>query len=107
MLIHEPRFLTIDTAELQNEAGPVLLAYYPQLHAVAKIEVAATQGQTYRHVQAVAALTWQVEHGLHKTPSVTVIDSAGNVVLGDVQHTTDTHCVLNFSAPFAGEAHCN
>ena len=61
----------------------------------------------YRHVQNVAAAQWTITHNLGRVPAVTVTDSAGSVVTGDVQHLSDTQCLANFSAPFAGEAHCN
>jgi hypothetical protein len=62
---------------------------------------------TYRHIQSVAAATWTVTHNLGKRPAVTVTDSSGRVVLGDVRYLSDSAAEVTFSAAFAGEAICN
>jgi hypothetical protein len=62
---------------------------------------------TYLHQQLVPAATWTIDHGLGKEPSVTVIDSGGSVVIGDVSYPTLNRVVLIFSAPFGGRARLN
>jgi hypothetical protein len=62
---------------------------------------------TYRHIQSVAAATWTVTHNLGKRPAVTVTDSSGRVVLGDVRYLSTDAVEVSFSAAFAGEAICN
>ena len=62
---------------------------------------------TYTHEQSVAAATWNVTHNLGRYPSVTVVDSAGSKIVGDVQYTSENTLTLTFSAPFAGTAYCN
>lgn len=61
----------------------------------------------YLHVQDLAAATWTVTHNLGKRPSVTVVDSAGTMVHGDVGYVSDAELVITFSAPFGGRAYCN
>lgn len=61
----------------------------------------------YRHVQATALATWIVNHGLGKFPAVTVVDSSGTEVEGQVIYNSTTQITLNFSAAFSGEAFCN
>jgi hypothetical protein len=63
--------------------------------------------QAHRHVQSVAAATWTVTHNLGRRPAVTVTDSSGRVVLGDVLHLSTSAVEITFSAAFAGEALCN
>lgn len=63
--------------------------------------------RTYTHVQSVAATTWVVVHGLSKHPSVSVVDSAGTLVIGSVQYLDLNQVRLDFSTPFSGNAYCN
>lgn len=62
---------------------------------------------TYRHVQSSPASTWTVTHGLNKRVSVSIVDSAGDLVLGNVNYASDNQITIGFSAAFAGEAYCN
>lgn len=61
----------------------------------------------YVHDQTLALDEWHVVHNLGKFPSVTVMDSAGTEVEGQVTHNSINDCTLNFTAPFSGEATCN
>ena len=63
--------------------------------------------KTYRHSQAVPAATWVVAHGLNKHPSVTVVDSSGKEVYGEVTHDSSDQATIRFTAGFAGTAYCN
>jgi hypothetical protein len=57
--------------------------------------------------QTVASATWQVQHNLGKCPSVTIADSSGHQVVGDVVHNSVNDLTVFFSAPFAGSAYLN
>lgn len=48
-----------------------------------------------------------VPHNLNKKPAVTVIDSAGDEVLGNVHHLSDNSLQVTFSAGFTGTVFCN
>lgn len=61
----------------------------------------------YAHTQAVPAATWVIDHGLNKRPSVTVTDSAGSIVIGEVDYDTADQLTLYFSSAFAGTAYLN
>lgn len=61
----------------------------------------------FQHIQMVAADVWTIVHPLNKKPSVTVVDSAGTVVMGDVEYTSNIQVVVRFSAPFSGTAELN
>jgi len=67
----------------------------------------AAGGGYYRHQQMLPAAVWTVTHNLNKYPSVSVVDSAETVVIGDVEYTSLNTCVLTFFAPFSGEAYFN
>lgn len=61
----------------------------------------------YAYTQGVAASIWTVSHGLGKRPSVTVVDSAGDQVEGDVTYLDLNNLSIEFSAPFSGQAFLN
>lgn len=60
--------------------------------------------KTYVHKQESASAEWEVTHGLGKYPAVTVVDSAGTEVIGEVDYTGLDKCVLRFQAAFSGKA---
>ena len=70
-------------------------------------EAAASIKLGYVHIQIAAATTWDITHDLDKYPSVTVVDSGGNVVVGDVEYLTTSHIRVHFSAEFSGKAYLN
>jgi hypothetical protein len=57
--------------------------------------------------QNVAESLWIVPHNLSKFPSVTVVDSGGTEVEGDVSYTDPNNLQIVFSAPFTGKAYLN
>lgn len=61
--------------------------------------------QRYVHTQSVASSTWTVVHPLGGRPSVTVVDSAETVVIGEVGYNNDTTVVISFTTPFSGFAY--
>jgi len=63
--------------------------------------------KNYTHSQGVASLTWDIVHNLNKAPAVTIVDSAGTVVEGDVILVDLNNVQLTFSAPFSGTAYIN
>lgn len=62
---------------------------------------------TYVFTQAVAADTWEIAHGLGKFPSVSVVDSGGNCVVGDVTYVSSDMVRCSFAAAFSGTAYLN
>jgi hypothetical protein len=65
------------------------------------------QADTYIHTQNQASNTWSIQHNLNKYPSVTVVDSAGTVVIGGVQYIDENYIICTFSHPFSGTAYLN
>ena len=62
---------------------------------------------SYVHTQSTVASTWTVTHNLGKYPSVTVVDSSNNEVIGDIQYTNTNSLKITFSSGFSGKAYCN
>jgi hypothetical protein len=68
---------------------------------------AGPAGAGYVHTQEAAAATWTITHNLGRHPSVTVVDSGGSVVIGDVAYVTANQVTVSFSAAFSGTAYLN
>lgn len=66
-----------------------------------------SQDRYFRHVQSVPEAIWNITHNLGKIPSVTVTDSSGTEIEGDVLHNDSNSLKLTFSAAFAGFADLN
>lgn len=59
------------------------------------------------HDQAVAATLWTVIHNLGKHPAVSVADTTGKLVFGQIDYTGLDSLTLTFSSPFSGTAYLN
>ena len=60
---------------------------------------------SYIHTQGSASSAWNITHNLHFYPNITVQDSAGNIVEGEIAYTNSDSLVLTFSTAFSGEAY--
>jgi len=63
--------------------------------------------KTFVFNQAIPSATWTINHGLDKFPSITVVSTANQVVIGDAEYTSLTQVVITFTAGFAGKAYLN
>lgn len=61
----------------------------------------------YIHEQGVAANVWEIQHNLNRLPSVTVVDTADNVVMGYVTYIDKDNVRVTFNAAFKGKAYLN
>lgn len=59
---------------------------------------------SYFHDQTAALSTWEIIHNLNFKPNVTVFDSAGDTVEGNVVHTDTSSLTISFSAAISGSA---
>lgn len=63
--------------------------------------------KTYTFEQAIPSDTWEIQHNLNKYPSVSIVDSAGSIVMGDVLYVDTNKVILTFSGQFNGKAYLN
>jgi len=63
--------------------------------------------ETFTFTQAVPAAVWTINHTLNKHPSISVVSTANQVVVGDASYTSTTQIVITFAAAFAGKAYLN
>lgn len=61
----------------------------------------------FQYTQYSASDTWTIEHNLGKYPSVSVVDSAGSVVVGEVLYLTMNTLQVRFTLPFSGKVYLN
>jgi hypothetical protein len=71
------------------------------------IEIIKERSFNYIHVQSISSTVWTINHPLQKFASVTIVDSAENVVYGDVEYITTGQIKVTFSAAFGGKAYLN
>ena len=62
-------------------------------------------GFQYVHDQGVPSTVWNVSHSLGGYPNVTVVDSAGTRVEGEIIYVDANNITLTFSAAFSGKAY--
>lgn len=61
----------------------------------------------FAYPQDVPSDVWTVNHNLGRRPAaVSIIDSAGSEIEGEVQHTSINQLVARFSVPFSGVVLC-
>jgi len=63
--------------------------------------------KNFLYVQNEASAEWSITHNLNKYPSVTVIDSAGNEVFGEVSYDNINSVTIRFQGSFKGTATLN
>lgn len=61
----------------------------------------------FEYTQSTPSQEWEITHTLKKFPAVTVVDSAGSVVVGDIAYIDDSNVTISFQAAFAGKAYLN
>ena len=60
---------------------------------------------SYEHMQGSASNSWTITHNLGFKPNVTVIDSAGNIVEGEIAYTNTNSLTVSFQSAFSGNAY--
>lgn len=75
-----------------------------------RIELTTASSQTvltkrYVHTQASVSSVWVINHNLSGKPSVTIVDSADTVVVGEVTYNSNSQVTVTFTAPFSGYAY--
>lgn len=69
--------------------------------------VVTGEDKHYVHTQMSASETWEITHNLGKYPAVSIVDSSGNLVVGEVSYKDKNNLTLTFSSAFSGICYCN
>lgn len=70
-------------------------------------DIGAAADRSFEYIPSAAEAVWTINHGLNKYPSVSVIDSSGDDVEGDVSYQGPNRVVITFSAAISGKAFLN
>jgi len=62
---------------------------------------------TYIHTEGSASTEWLVTHNLNRYPSVTVIISVGEVVIGNVEYNSSNQLTIYLAGANSGKAYLN
>lgn len=60
---------------------------------------------TFLFIQETAMPVWTINHNLNRYVSVTVVDSSGSKVVGDIEYVDLNQVILRFNGTFAGKAY--
>lgn len=63
--------------------------------------------EAFIHEQIFSQNEWEVGHNLNKFPSVTIVDSGNNIVIGNVEYIDKNNVIIRFSSEFSGKAYLN
>ena len=66
-----------------------------------------TTDANFVHTQGTPAWQWVINHNLAKKCSVTVVDSANEVVIGQITYNSVNQVTLDFEGSFSGKAFFN
>lgn len=66
-----------------------------------------TVQNNYVHDQQVASASWVVVHNMGKKPSVSIVDTADDEVIGEVKYNSNNQLTITFSSPTSGKAYLN
>lgn len=100
-----------DRAEAASAHGPVIRdgiwwVWSPEEGDYVSTGVVA-RGGTFIHLQTRAAAAWTIVHGMGRFPSVSVTDSAGSLVAGEVSYPDENTVEVTFRGAFSGKAYLN
>ena len=59
----------------------------------------------YHHTQGTSSAVWTITHNLGWYPNVTVQDSGGSIVEGEIAYTSTMSLTITFTGAFSGRAY--
>jgi hypothetical protein len=59
----------------------------------------------YTHIQGAALASWTITHNLGYVPSITIIDSGGNEVEGNIVYNDLNVATVSFTSEISGSAY--
>lgn len=90
-----------------GEGQSILLVQKPTAAVSIKGLVGGAADAHYTHIQSTPEAIWEVTHNLNKKPTVTVVDSADTMVMGEVEYINNNSVRLTFAGAFSGKAYFN
>lgn len=102
----------IKTIDNQEVSGDVQLSdgngnALPITISSTQVKVNGESLTSFTYNQTTASNTWSITHNMGKRPSVTVVNSAGQSVIGEVSYINVNQLTVQFKNPFKGKAYLN
>lgn len=84
----------------------------PNSHPISSIsgleeKLSQISDKNYVYTQRSASESWDIVHNLNKYPSITIVDSANNTVVGDITYVSPNEVTIKFIGAFSGKAFLN
>ena len=98
---------SISVSIQQSGYNKTTIAKQPAQNTVGITGLKGGGDKNYVHIQDTAAAVWTASHNLGKRPAVVVVDSAEDVVYGDIRYIDDNTVTLTFTGAFTGKAYFN
>lgn len=94
--------------ELENVDNLELEVYdYDEIIIEEQGQITVENDKNYLHRQNVPSNSWVINHNLGKYPSVSIMDSAKNEVIGEVIYHDKNTLTASFTGEFSGIATLN
>lgn len=77
------------------------------IYDIATFTLSSGGDKHFVYNQIAALATWNVTHNLDKYPSVSIVDSGNNWVVGDVEYINENQLTITFNSAFSGKAYLN
>lgn len=61
----------------------------------------------FMFIQSSPSTTWTINHNLGKFPAIQAVNSANQIVFGDIQHLNNNNARITWSGPLSGKAYLN
>jgi hypothetical protein len=68
-------------------------------------DVTTNPAVAFAYTQQTPSATWTIAHNLNFHPNVTVVDSAGTIVEGEMTYVDQNNMILHFQSAFSGNAY--
>ena len=105
-LIQDPLEPTFYNANLTFVRGNGNLVN-TKLYYIEASAIGITGDKNFVFNQPVATATWNIQHNLNKSPSVTSVNINNIEVKGEIEYTDLNNLTITFSAGFSGKAYLN
>lgn len=98
---------SISVSIQQSGYNKTTIAQQPAQNTVGIAGLKGGGDKNYVHVQSSPSAQWTASHNLGKKPAVVVVDSADEVVYGEIEYIDDNTVTLTFVGAFSGRAYFN
>ena len=97
---------------------PTYIAPYPDITNIASVGPQGPKGSkgdkgdkgdaadvSHTYTQSIPSDTWVIAHNLNFIPNVTVQDSAGTIIEGEITYSNSNNLTVHFTDAFSGKAY--